>query len=210
MNDINLMDYIAKQKEKFDFINTNIVNNDYINKKIKEKKSLTKNIVIGKGMLYTTEPYQREINGFKSGKVLKKIPKNSKDVNLYHFDENDNIIMIYKYGQSENIINIDFIDYIDDFYDVISISNSDNLRNIQTFFIKNKMIIKDINWGKYGCSLSIYSYNENGVLINIKTEQKEHSSDNFSYFNIVFEYVDNVLNKITKVFPNGYKEVCYT
>ncbi|EOV9950818.1 hypothetical protein ACOSRT_004135, partial [Providencia stuartii] len=80
MNDINLMDYIAKQKEKFDFINTNIVNNDYINKKIKEKKSLTKNIIIGKGMLYTTEPYQREINGFKSGKVLKKIPKNSKDV----------------------------------------------------------------------------------------------------------------------------------
>lgn len=171
--------------------------------------SMSKETVVSKGALYNVRPYEIERAGFKPGRKLNKIPSNVKNTHIYHFDDTKKIIMVEIYGQSSNVINVEFYLYGVDYVKRIFFTSTGKLRNITvSSFNKDKRIEKDINWGEYGCSISDYQY-EGETLKMITVQQKEHHDAEFSEYNVVFNYSNEKLLNIMHIFPNGYSEQRY-
>ncbi|QHM77345.1 hypothetical protein C7M52_03341 [Mixta theicola] len=161
--------------------------------------------VISKGALYNLRPYEIERAGFKKGKKLKKLPSKIKNTYVYYFDKSERIILIEIYGQTEDIIDREFCIYRDNCVERLYFTSAGTLRNISISFFDDSIVKKDINWGKYGCSVSDYEYNDS-MLEKITVHQKEHKENSFSEFDVIFKYKGDELESITNVFPNGYQE----
>lgn len=161
--------------------------------------------VISKGALYNLRPYEIERNGFKKGRKRNKLPSSIKNTHVYYFDNLDRIVLVEIYGQSENIINRECCVYGDNCVERLYFTSAGTLRNISVSFFDGSIVKRDINWGRYGCSISDYVYNDS-ILEKITVRQKEHADPSFSEFDVVFKYKSNELESITNVFPNGYQE----
>ncbi|WP_409314393.1 hypothetical protein [Pseudomonas putida] len=165
----------------------------------------SRRIVISKGPLYNVSPYEIERAGFKKGKALKKIPAHIKNTHLYHLDEYDKVVFVEIYGQSEKIINKEFYRYSGGGIERVHFTSTGKLRNISISLLEEGTVVKDMNWGQYGCSESNYVYADNR-LEKIHVRQKEHIESAFSDFEVSFKYESGELVSIINVFPNGYEE----
>lgn len=163
---------------------------------------------ISKGVLYNLRPYEAQRSGFKLGKELKALPKSIKNTHVYYFDREDRVSLIEIYGQSENIINREFYFYEEDSLKSIYFNSGGGIRNIMLSLVVGGMVVKDINFGKYGEGSCDYLY-EDGLLKSIMVKQKEHGQKNYSSYQVLFEYLDGQMSKIFNVFPNGYQEQRY-
>ncbi|WP_082416209.1 hypothetical protein [Pseudomonas sp. NBRC 111127] len=165
----------------------------------------SRRIVISKGALYNVSPYEIERAGFKKGKALRKIPSHTKNTHVYHLDEHDKVIFLEIYGQSESIINKEFYCYGGGCIERVHFTSAGKLRNISISLLEEGAVVKDINWGQYGCSESNYVYADKR-LEKIHVRQKEHTESAFSDFEVSFEYDSGELVSIKNFFPNGYEE----
>lgn len=163
---------------------------------------------ISKGALYNLRPFEIQRSGFKLGKELKSLPKSIKNTHVYYFDREDRIILTEIYGQSEKIINREFCFYETNEFKSIYFNSGDSIRNVMLSSLDAGRIVRDINFGKYGEGIYNYSY-EGDILTSITVKQKEHSQEDYSSYQILFEYLDGQMIKITNVFPNGYQEQRY-
>jgi len=177
----------------------------YLSEKTPEVLSLTKSTVITKGAFYNLRPFEIERAGFKKGRKLNKLPASIKNTHVYYLDDAGRILLIDIYGQSENIINKEFCLYGKDFLERSHFTSAGDLRNISVSFFKDELLVKDLNWGMYGCSESDYIYSGT-ILEKITVHQKEHVDSAFSIFDVIFKYKNGELESITNLFPNGYHE----
>lgn len=177
----------------------------YLSEKTPEVLSLTKSTVITKGAFYNLRPFEIERAGFKKGRKLNKLPASIKNTHVYYLDDAGRILLIDIYGQSENIINKEFCLYGKDFLERSHFTSAGDLRNISVSFFKDELLVKDLNWGMYGCSESDYIYSGT-ILEKITVHQKEHVDSAFSTFDVIFKYKNGELESITNLFPNGYHE----
>lgn len=164
--------------------------------------------VISKGPLYNVRPYEIERAGFKKGKSLKKIPANINNVHVYHFDADARIVFVEIYGQAENIINREFYNYSAGCVERVHFTSAGKIRNISVSLFDGEVVVKDLNWGGFGCSESSYVYADSR-LNKILVQQKEHVDPSFTSFEVCLEYSANELVRILNVFPNGYEEQVY-
>ncbi|MEN5093883.1 hypothetical protein ABE458_24605 [Pseudomonas protegens] len=163
---------------------------------------------ISKGALFNLRPFEIQRSGFKVGKELKSLPKSIKNTHVYYFDKSDRVVMIDIYGQSESIINRDFYFYDKENIKNIYINSTKTIRNITISSIANGKILRDSNFGKYGCSTSDYVY-DGERLNSISVTQKQHDQEFCSTHQVLFYYLDGTVSKIINEFPNGYQEVRY-
>lgn len=188
---------------KFSKINSEC--KQYLSKKIPEVLSLTKSTIITKGAFYNLRPFEIERAGLKKGRKLKKLPASIKNTHVYYLDDAGRILLIDIYGQANNIINKEFFLYGKGFLERLHFTSAGGLRNILVSFFDDEILMKDINWGMYGCSESDYIYS-GSILEKITVNQKEHVDSAFSTFDVIFKYKNGELEFITNVFPNGYQE----
>ncbi|WP_455930634.1 hypothetical protein [Pseudomonas fluorescens] len=172
---------------------------------LESAKTNTSRTRISKGILYNIRPYQAQIAGFKPGKEIKSIPKNTNNIHIYYLDHNDRVLLIEIYGQFENIINREFYFYKKNTIESVYFDNSERIRNITSSSIRSGKFIQDINVGRYGTSFYTYKYDNNLISL-ISVNQKEHDQNESSNFEILFYYSGEEPNKIINSFPNGYQE----
>ncbi|AFK72476.1 hypothetical protein H0H12_13930 [Pseudomonas putida] len=120
-------------------------------------------------------------------------------------DENDKVVFLEIYGQSENIINKKFYLYGGGCIERVHFASAGKLRNILISLLEEGAVVKDMNWGQYGCSESNYVCADNR-LEKIHVRQKEHIGSAFSDFEVSFKCESGELVSIINVFPNGYEE----
>lgn len=190
-------------KEKFETINSNAA--DSMEAYLSEALPIVSKKVISKGAFYNVRPYEVERAGFKKGRLLKKLPANIKNTHVYYLDERDRIVFVEVYGQSENIVSKEFYKYDDASIERTHFTSVGRLRNISLSVVEGGLIYRDLNWGAFGCSDSVYEYSGT-QLEKIMVRQKEHADSEFSEFEVVFEYSGDELLRIVNVFPNGYQE----
>lgn len=163
---------------------------------------------ISKGALYNFRPFEIQRSGSKLGKILKSLPKNTKNTHAYYFDSEDRVVLVEIYGQSESVINREFYFYETGKIKSIYFNTTGSIRNVMLSLIEGDKINQDINYGKYGESISDYIYVDSR-LESIEVKQKEHDQKNWSSYQVFFEYLDGQVSKITNSFPNGYQEQRY-
>lgn len=168
-------------------------------------KSKEKQRIITKGPFFNFRPYELERAGYKKGKQLNELPKNIKNTHVYHFDVDNKLLYLEIYGQNEDIVNVEFYEYYNDGLRRIYYDSVGRLRNISFSVFVDGVLVKDMNWGKFGCSESDYIY-ECGELTKILVKQAEHSESEFSIYEVRFEYKQSDLVSIYNVFANGHKE----
>ncbi|MDH1576622.1 hypothetical protein [Pseudomonas sp. GD03746] len=190
-------------KEKFETINSNAA--ESMEAYLSEALPIVSKKVISKGAFYNVRPYEVERAGFKKGCLLKKLPENIKNTHVYNLDERDRIVFVEVYGQSENIVSKEFYKYDDASIERTHFTSVGRLRNISLSVVEGGLIYRDLNWGAFGCSDSVYEYSGT-QLEKIMVRQKEHADSEFSEFEVVFEYSGDELLRIVNVFPNGYQE----
>jgi hypothetical protein len=172
---------------------------------------LVKDSVIGKGFLFNLRDYEEETFGFKQGKTLNKLPKNTKNIKIYSFNEClNNIIMVDTYGNAPNIIDREFCFYEHNTLKTIYYSGGFiRLRNVSlTIETTNDKTETVFNYGPYGISIRKYIY-QNNILEKIIVETKEHNKNEYTNYELLFEFTGNNLVKITQAYPNGYKKEIY-
>jgi len=194
------LNYLKKKFERIESSSASF-RADYLS----EALSQVSRKVITKGPFYNICPYEIERAGFKKGRVLKKLPASIKNTHVYHLDEGERILFVEVYGQSENIVSKEFYKYNDGSIERIHFTSVGKLRNILLSEVEGGLISRDLNWGAFGCSESLYEYSST-QLEKIKVRQKEHSNSEFSEFEVVFEYNGDELVRIVNVFPEGYQE----
>lgn len=177
----------------------------YMGAYLSEAQSRSRDTIISKGPLYNSRPYESERAGFKRGKRLKKIPASIKNTHVYHLDECARILFVEIYGQSENIINKEFYRYSDECVERTYFISTGKLRNVSVSLLEGDTVVRDLNWGDYGCSDSSYIY-DGYLLDKVIVQQKEHLASCFNNFETRFEYGDEGLLRIINVFSNGYEE----
>ncbi|WP_338807001.1 hypothetical protein V8U11_08030 [Pseudomonas chlororaphis] len=163
---------------------------------------------ISKGALYNFRPFETQRSGFKLGKELKSLPKNVKNTHIYYFDGEGRVVFAEIYGKSESVINREFYFYEEGKLKSIYFNAAGSIRNIMLSLIEGDKIMRDVNYGKYGESISDYLY-AGDRLDSIEVKQKEHDQKDWSSYQVLFEYLDGQLSKITNSFPNGYQEQRY-
>ncbi|MFJ2320578.1 hypothetical protein [Pseudomonas sp. NPDC087817] len=163
---------------------------------------------ISKGALYNFRPFEIQRSGSKLGKVLKSLPKNIKNTHVYYFDRENRVVFVEIYGQSENVINREFYFYEEGEIKSIYFNAAGSIRNVMLSLNEGDKIKQDINYGKFGESISDYIY-VGDRLESIEVKQKEHDQENWSSYQVLFEYSDGQVSKITNSFPNGYQEQRY-
>lgn len=163
---------------------------------------------ISKGALHNIRPFETQRSGSKLGKELKTLPKNIKGTHVYYFDREDRVVFIEIYGQSKDIINREFYFYEEGKIKSVYFNATGSIRNVILSLSDGDKIMQDINYGKYGESISDYIY-VGDRLESIKVNQKEHDQKVWSTYQVLFEYLDGQVRKITYSFPNGYQEQRY-
>lgn len=164
--------------------------------------------IISKGALFNLRPFEIQRAGFEVGKELKALPKSIKNTHVYYFDGDDKVVMVEIYGQSESVVNKEFFFYGEGRIKSIYFDSVGALRNVTTSTVVNGEFLQDVNFGKYGCSVSGYLY-EGGELKSISVRQKQHDQEVFSTYQVIFEYLGGNIVKVVNVFPNGYQELRY-
>lgn len=164
--------------------------------------------IISKGPLFNVRPYEYQRAGFKTGKELTDVPKSKSEVYNYYFDSKGNVILVETYGKKETIVNREYFMYENDSITSFYFNNKVSIRNISYSEVVNDLIVKDINYGKFGESTSLYEYS-NKILLRINVKQKEHHQQEYNNYVAEFTYDDSNLIKITHRFPNGYIEQRY-
>ena len=165
--------------------------------------------IISKGFLYNIIDYENEIAGYKKGKILKKLPENTKDVKIYHFNENNQIVLIEKYGRNVNIVDREYCFYERNSIKTIYYNSPKSLRNVKlSFNNKNNRTETVCNYGKYGVTIQKYIYYDD-VLKKILIDTKEHEDEEYENQELMFEFKENILVKITQLFSNGYTKIIY-
>lgn len=170
---------------------------------------LIKNKIIGKGYLYNIRDYEEESFGFHKGKEIKKLPQNIMDVKIYYFNESSQIIMIDSYGSNAYIIDREYCFYENAALKTVYYSGGFiRLRNV-TLSLDNKGKTEKVyNYGKMGVSIKEYMRNEN-ILEKIKVQNKKHGENNYTNYELLFEFKNNELIKILQEYPYGYKKEIY-
>lgn len=200
-NELNIL----KQKYEEITLNSIVIDNRYYHD-VLEKTSYQK---ISKGPLLNIRAFEAQIFGHKLSKELKKLPKIIKNTHVYHFDHDDNVLMIQIYGQTDNIIHRHYYFYADDQIESIYFnSGGESVRNIALSIHKDHQIKKLINYAAFGYSISDYIY-EDDRLKAINVQQKEHHQDECSTSTMIFEYSNQNLSKIIQCYPNGYENTRY-
>jgi hypothetical protein len=172
-----------------------------------EFNSLVKNKIISKCFLYNIHNYEEETYGFKKGKEIKKMSKNTKNIFVYYFNENGKIIVIDKYGNSANILDKEFCFYDNNTIRTIYYSSPKHLRNVTLSTEIEGKTDKIYNYGKYGQTVKQYIY-KNNMVERIEVQTKEHDTKEYKTHELVFEFNDDELIKINQIHKNGYiKEV---
>ncbi len=161
--------------------------------------------VISKGALYNVRPYEIERAGFKKGKKLNKLPANIKNTHIYHLDGEGRIVFVEIYGQAENIVSHEFYNYEADFIERLYFTSVGKLRNISVSLLDGEAVVRDLNWGVYGCSESDYVY-DGPCLVKIHVRQKEHIEPEFIDYEVRLEYSAGEVVKIVNTFSNGYED----
>jgi len=177
----------------------------FFKKFLESAKKNTSQKRISKGILYNIRPYQAHRAGFKQGKEIKSLSKNTKNIHIYYLDHNDNVVLIEIYGQCEKIINREFYFYKKNSIESAYFDDSERIRNITLSSLIDGKFIQDINVGRYGTSIYTYQYIDNLVKL-ILVNQKEYDQDESSTFQILFDYSDEEPSRIVNIFPNGYEE----
>jgi len=168
-------------------------------------KSKEKQKIITKGPFFNFRPYELERAGYKKGRQLNELPKNIKNTHVYHFDVSDKILYLEVYGQHKDIVSVEFYEHYDDGLRRIYYDSVGRLRNISFSGFVDGVLMKDMNWGRFGCSESDYIY-ECGRLTKILVRQAEHGESDFSIYEVRFEYKQSDLVSIHNVFTNGHEE----
>jgi len=165
---------------------------------------------ISKGRLFNIRPFEAQQAGFKLGRELKKLPKAIKNTYVYYFNNENKVLLIEIYGQTENIINREYYFYTDNMIESIYFnSGTKSVRNIALSKIENGLITETINYGRVDSSVSTYIY-QGDLLIEIDVQQRTHTQpDNIIPYKVYFEYKDGSLDKIIDKHPNGYEERRY-
>lgn len=161
------------------------------------------NYMVSKTYCINIRPFEAERFGFKLGRALKKKPAKYKTLYEYFMDEYDRVRLIEIYD--DELMDSDIY-----FYDSEGVTNfffdaGGDIRNIKKTIIKDGLFVRDVNYGKRGCSISEYVYNGDS-LVRIRVNQKEHRNNDFSFYDVMLSYDDSgMLDKIINVFPNGYQ-----
>jgi hypothetical protein len=170
---------------------------------------LIKNKIIGNRYLYNIRDYEEETFGFHKGNEIKKLPQNTRDVKIYYFDESKRIIMIDNYGSNKNIIDREYCFYENTALKTVYYSGGFiRLRNVTLSLNNNGKTEKVYNYGKTGVSIKEYMRNEN-ILEKIKVQNKKHGENDYTNYELLFEFKNNELIKILQEYPNGYKKEIY-
>lgn len=164
------------------------------------------NPIITKGPYINIRPFEIERSGFKIGKLLKKEPAKIKNIYKYYIDKFDRVRLIEildgKLGDKEIYI-YNPNEIVSFFFDAAG-----DIRNIRKSFVDGCVFIKEINYGKFGFSISDYEY-ENDLVVSINVFEKEHQDVKGATYNVEFKYNNGELTSIVNVFPNGYEEQRY-
>ncbi|MGC5704419.1 hypothetical protein J4P02_29880 [Pseudomonas sp. NFXW11] len=164
--------------------------------------------IISKGALFNLRLFEIQRAGFEVGKELKVLPKSIKNTHVYYFDGDDKVVMMEVYGQSESVVNKEFFFYGEGRIKSMYFDSGGAVRNIATSTVVDGKVLQDVNFGKYGCSVSDYLY-EDAELKSISVRQKQHDQEVFSTYQVLFEYLDGKVVKVVNLFPNGYQELRY-
>jgi hypothetical protein len=166
--------------------------------------------VLSKGFYYNLRPFEKQSGGFKQGEILKELPLKTNDVYVYSFDENNRIIIVEKYGKTENIVDYEFCYYKEG--EVITYyyaSGGSQLRNIKLSIFENGLTKVVYNYAKFGIAKDYYNYKDGG-LMNIENFTKEHSKADFKSAKTEFLFENNGhLLSVCKIFDNGFKKELY-
>lgn len=200
------MNLLEELEKKFNTISQQ--SEKYLSDFLNEALPLALDRVISKGALYNIRPYEIERAGFKKGKKLNKLPANINNTHVYHLNGNGVLVFFEIYGQSANIVSKEFCFYGDDRLERLHFTSIGDLRNISVSLFEGEMMVKDYNWGEYGCSISDYIYSD-ARLEKIMVQQREWADESFSEFEVIFTYAGEDLKRILNVFPNGYQEQRY-
>lgn len=189
--------------------------NDYkvaYNELLKKNNSLVKNSKYSKGFILNIRDFEKESMGFKKGKEFKSLPKNLKDVYVYHFNNNNEIIMIDTYGSSPNIIDKEFCIHNKEglktyYYN----GGATRLRNVTFSKVQNGKTIQVFSYGGVGSSIKNYFFNSNSELIEkIVVQSKQHNKDEFENSELLFKFNDKKeLTKIIQAYSNGFEKDIY-
>ncbi|MDU4092910.1 MAG: hypothetical protein E7H57_06500, partial [Pantoea sp.] len=174
---------VDKLKNIFDKLKVSteeVEKNYYENVMGKHSKKIT-----SKGPLFNVRPYEYQRAGFETGKELTGIPKSKSEVYNYYFDSNGNVMLVETYGKKETIINREYFVYEDGTITSIYFNNKISIRNVTCSEITDDLIVKDINYGKFGESTSLYEYSDK-VLLRINVSQKEHHQQDYSNYVVEF------------------------
>jgi hypothetical protein len=187
------------------FSDIELQSQDVLNSYLSEVASNVCGRIISKGGIYNFRPYEIERAGLKKGRQLKNLPSKIKNTHVYHFDKDAKVILVEIYGQSETIVNKEFYHYGAEHVERTHFTSNGRLRNILASLLDDEIVMKDLNWGMFGCSESSYIYS-GSRLDKILVKQKEHTDSSFSDFEVRFNYGNDELVKIMNIFPNGYEE----
>jgi hypothetical protein len=82
------------------------------------------------------------------------------------------------------------------------------LRNVSLTIGTNDKTETIFNYGLYGISIKKYIY-QNKLLEKILVKTKEHNKNEYTNYELLFEFTENNLVKIIQSYPNGYKKEIY-
>lgn len=176
-----------------------------------QTKHQIKYFMISKGFLLNIRDFENETFGFKKGKELSKLPTKLKNIHIYNFNSENQIIQIDKYGDNSSIIDREFNFYnkngIKSFY---YSGGFIRLRNVCLSTQINNKTDEVLIYGAIGLTLKKYIYNSEGILKKIKVKSKEHEKKEFDEHELQFEFDDNnSLIQIIQTYPNGFSKTIY-
>lgn len=179
--------------------------------KFEEMKSaadlLAKEIVWTGGRYFNVVPFEFERAGFRRGKILKSLPKETKNKICYVFDERGKIIAIKEGNNIDENFTYIFYQHFDDHIYSFRFNNSGAIINARTISVIDKVIVHMERCANLGTSIENYNY-QGTVLGSIGVSQR--SGDVEQDFKVLFFYnSDGSLKQIKNVHPNGYEEVVY-
>jgi len=179
--------------------------------KFEEMKSstdlLVKDIVWTGGRYFNVVPFEFERAGFKKGKILKSIPKETKNKICYLYDEQGRIIAVKEGNNINENFTYIFYQHFDDHIYSFRFNISGSIINARTISVIDNLIIRMERCTNLGSSIENYNY-QGTILESIEVSQK--SGDVEQDFKVLFSYnSDGSLKQIKNVHPNGYEEVVY-
>jgi hypothetical protein len=199
LNQQKLKEIFDNHNDKFDAIKENI------------EKDIIKEEYY-KGMFYELFPFHYQRMGFTQGKAIKNLGsiKSTKDLCIYGFNNNGKIIEIKEGIDIANEFYYQFLFYENKFVKTFYFDNGKTLQNVSCYMLdKNDNIRTMYLKGRRGGREELYCYNTRNILEKIIIKQFDRNGNEATSLQHIFEYSNEELKNIRKIFDNGDSEIIY-